>query len=91
MSAAVLRPTMRLSALPSRQLFSTSVRRFAESGQKAANTNPQLPSFSLKHLASTPRGRFYLIAAFSIGAFVEGYAWATYGPKIMGWDKEAKE
>jgi len=68
--------------------FSTTTRRLTQDGKKTTNANPELPAFSIRNIASTPRGRIYLGAGLLILCGIEGLAWYEFGPKILGWDKK---
>ncbi|CAI4220003.1 unnamed protein product [Parascedosporium putredinis] len=93
MSASlVLRPIAARFTAPSALPTDSSRRPRAASLRLGPETRgkPGAPRFSLRSVASTPRGRAYLILGFGVLAGLETYAWTKFGPSILGWDKGEK-
>ncbi|EFQ34441.1 hypothetical protein CGRA01v4_00136 [Colletotrichum graminicola] len=50
----------------------------------------EIPVFSLRHITTSPRARFWLMAGFCVLGGVEVYGWYTFGPKVLGWGEGRK-
>ncbi|KAK1963121.1 hypothetical protein LY78DRAFT_585374 [Colletotrichum sublineola] len=50
----------------------------------------EIPVFSLGHITSSPRARFWLMAGFCVIGCVEMYGWYNFGPKMLGWEEGRK-
>ncbi|TDZ58372.1 hypothetical protein CTRI78_v005430 [Colletotrichum trifolii] len=94
MSTIVASRLLSNSQAPLRSAFSTTTRyrsTGAGPGKKLGDSKPEdveIPAFNIRHVASSPRARFWLISGFCVLASIEGYGWYNFGPKILGWEKE---
>ncbi|KAK1984161.1 hypothetical protein LZ30DRAFT_748101 [Colletotrichum cereale] len=57
---------------------------------KSGESPIEVPVFDLRHITSSPRVRFLLIAGFCVVGSVEMYGWYNFGPKILGWEEAGK-
>ncbi|GJC91009.1 hypothetical protein ColLi_13847 [Colletotrichum liriopes] len=100
MSAVTARTATRTFAAPlQRAAFSVAPSRAAAGptpgennfGSKKPGESPvEIPVFNLRHITSSPRARFWLIAGFCVIGGVEMYGWYNFGPRILGWEEERK-
>ncbi|KAL0941862.1 uncharacterized protein CTRU02_204625 [Colletotrichum truncatum] len=95
-SAARITHTALRSPLQRSALSTTSHSRSATAGpRKNTNGNKpediEIPAFSIRHVTSSPRGRFWLMSGFCVLATIEGYGWYNFGPKILRWEKTDEE
>ncbi|KAK2049745.1 hypothetical protein LZ31DRAFT_548927 [Colletotrichum somersetense] len=51
----------------------------------------EVPVFSLGHITTSPRARFWLMAGLCVLGSVEMYGWYNFGPKILGWEEGGRE
>ncbi|KAK1589789.1 uncharacterized protein LY79DRAFT_234737 [Colletotrichum navitas] len=103
MSAATARIASRTFAAPlPRAAFSTAPSRANTGGGPAPGKNNstsnmknnrpsggtvEVPVFSLRHITTSSRARYWLMAGFCVLGSVEMYGWYTFGPKILGWEE----
>lgn len=97
---AAAAPRLMLRASPAtaaqqqqRSAFSTTVSALSGGGKPAGEGpgNPELPKFSLKHLSSNPRTRFWIGTSIFVLACIEGATWVKFWPKITGKKEEGAE